>query len=220
MKQLLKIIITIIGLISIFSCSFHEKKISGVVIFESGKMRDSVINFMDYYTYSQDIDKNGTKHIYELDSIYSRKDSIFIKSEQDYDKHNKKVYFQSQDKDTLYLKYYENDTVLTFSEYYELLDSVKINISNEDFMIFKYELPMPPCDGDLTVFFNNDMGLIEEYNRGWGARSSIMKHPFYNNQISTIISKLRSLGKFYYFVIPPPPPPPQTENKINNKSFY
>jgi hypothetical protein len=213
MYQFVLIIITII----LSSCVSPKKNINIEAVFERGHINDSISYKLDYYSYSQVTTKTGTKHIYKLDSTISTNDSHLTDIEKYYhNNHNyyKQIYFQSQCNDTLYYNYYENDSVLKLSEKYELLDSVKINVSNQFITIYKYELSLPPIDGDLTLFFNKEIGLIEKYNRGWNCRINLKNHSIYNNQISTIISKLRRQGDFYYFNFPPPPLP--LEYEINN----
>lgn len=200
------IYITTVLIISVFySCSEAKKELNKKtqIIFESGFIHNPLQEKLFYFTYDRSFEKSFRMHNYYLDSIFYIEDSIFVKEDELKGYDYKIAYYQSLKKDTLYSASFKNDTIEKYKSNYIFVDTFRIDILNYSLNIFKYEIPNPPCDGDLTLFFNEYIGLIEYYNRGWGGRHTIFKHSEFKSEVSIVNRKIIRNREFYYKTILP-----------------
>lgn len=178
MRKFVFIVLFVLGVVGCVNENSKLKEMS--VCFERGYMYDSLPEYYINFTYFQSKD-SLRKHIYIKDAD----------GQMDY----KSVYYQSLNKDTLYFRQY--DTVLKSEECYVLLDSLGIELPSGSLFVAKYEIENPPCDGDLTLFFNDEYGLIERYNEGWMSRVTLKRHSEFN-ALPVLLAKLKSNQDFYF----------------------
>lgn len=198
----------ILIILTLYSCCNSKNNLSenGLITFEKGFIHDSIPEELKYFTYTRVQIDSIVKHSYQLDSVLYIEDSALIKENALNDYKFKVLYYQSINKDTLYSTYFNNDSVLTSESEYILIDTLVIYNVDFSFKIYKYEIPNPPCDGDLTLFFNEKLGLIERYNKGWQGRFTINNDFRFKKDLPLIISEMKSQQDFYYELLPPPLP--------------
>lgn len=209
MYYAMRIIKYFILILILSSCSKSSKDLDAhrLITFEKGFINDSIPEELFCFSYYRFQNGSLVYHNYKLDSMFYVKNSTLIKQTSSGYFYGGTLYFQSINKDTLFVYNHINDPDLLEKSHYILTDTLHTNYSNYNSTVYKYEILNPPCDGDLTLVFSEEFGLIERFNEGWKGRFTIHKDFRLGNNLKGILLKIRSYNDFYYNLTPPPPPP-------------
>ncbi|MCB9195070.1 MAG: hypothetical protein H6600_09430 [Flavobacteriales bacterium] len=167
------------------------------IIIEKGRLFDSIPIELRYFSYEKLNTDTCINHIYTIDSINYLYNSQTVSDEAlEYYNGYQGIYYQSKSFDTLYT-YEKNSTDYPFFYYSTLVNSIVINTTDSNYTIYKYRIPNPAMDGDLTTYFNESIGIIESYNIGWQNRQTTVAHSVYGNEIMEILDKMKKDSSFY-----------------------
>ncbi len=177
-----------------------ENEIKMQVIFQDGFLKTSD-DERTYMTYNLINTPDGAIHIYQTDSfLYCDDESIWHKRPQEMLLFTKIEIKQSDGEDSLRFKRYSKscyDTLGFKIHVYPLTDSITVKINERSFIIYKYEIPNPPADGDNSWFYNPALGLLGELSSSWPTAKHLTKHPSINNQELNYLYK--EISKNYEF---------------------
>ena len=112
----------------------------------------------------------------------------------------------------------ENDSaIFIFGQVCPIAASKNFRIKNQDFTVLKYYYDEEnTVDEQTSFFFNQDYGLLVEFNNGWGDLRFSME---YDNISKILIDSIISDRTGFYLKDLPPPPLP-SDSVMNDKEEY